>query len=140
MSFSQRLALLLRRLAAAAYDGLLLAALWFSAVSLVIAVRGGQPIPALTLWFELYLLTLGFLFCGWFWTHGGQTLGLRAWRLRVITSSGTTLSWPRSLARYLLALPAWLSVVGIFWSLLDSQGRAWHEIASGSQLILLPKP
>lgn len=138
MSFSQRLALLLRRLAAAVYDGLLLAALWFCAAALVIAVRGG-PIPALNLWFELYLLVLGFLFCGWFWTHGGQTLGLRAWRLRVIANGGNTLNWRRSLARYLFAVPSWLSIVGICWSLLDSRGRAWHEIASGSKLTVIPR-
>lgn len=139
MNFNQRLTLLLRRLAAALYDGLLLLALWFSAAFLVVAARGGKPIPALTLWFELLLWGLGFLFCGWFWTHGGQTLGLRAWRLRAITREGGVLSWQRSLLRYALALPSWLSVIGVVWTLIDREGRAWHELGSGSRLSLLPR-
>ncbi|MGH8529546.1 MAG: RDD family protein [Nevskiales bacterium] len=131
--------LLLRRLAAAAYDSVLLAALFFCAAFLLIALRGGKPIPALSLWFELCLWVLGFLFCGWFWTHGGQTLGLRAWRLRVVATGSAPLNWRRSLARYLLALPSWLSIVGIFWSLFDPQGRAWHEIVTHTGLVVISK-
>lgn len=136
MSFAERATLLLRRLGAALYDSLLLLALWFSAGFIVIAVRGGQPIPALTLWFELLLWGLGFLFCGWFWTHGGQTLGLRAWRLRAVARDGSPLGWRQSLLRYTLALPSWISLVGVLWSLVNREGRAWHELGSDSKLVL----
>lgn len=138
MSFGARLTLLLRRLAAALYDGLLLLALWFCVAFLVIAARSGQPIPPLTLWFELLLWGLGLLFCGWFWTHGGQTLGLRAWRLKAVRADGGALNWRQSLARYALALPSWVSVIGVLWSLQDREGRALHELGSGSKLSLLP--
>ncbi len=134
MSFSARLTLLLRRLAAAFYDSLLLIALWFAGTGLVLALRSGMVVPAGTVWFELYLWVLGFLFCGWFWTRGGQTLGLRAWKLRVTAAAGTTLNWRQALLRYFLAGPCWISGIGILWSLLDREGRAWHELASGTRL------
>lgn len=40
----------------------------------------------------------------WCWTHGGQTLPMKTWRLRVVRATdGTALSWPRAIVRYLLA-------------------------------------
>lgn len=35
----------------------------------------------------------------WFWTHGGQTVGMRAWRLRVQNSDGTAISLTQALIR-----------------------------------------
>ncbi|CAB3773327.1 RDD family protein [Paraburkholderia humisilvae] len=40
----------------------------------------------------------------WCWTHGGQTLPMKTWRLRVVRArDGAPLSWTRAVARYLLA-------------------------------------
>lgn len=39
----------------------------------------------------------------WFWTHGGQTLAMKTWRVRIVTREGHALRWPRALLRYLLA-------------------------------------
>lgn len=72
-------------------------------------------------------IVLGVYF-GWFWTHGGQTLAMKTWRVRVITRSGQALSWPRALLRYLLA---WL------W-FLPGLVLAWWLEARGSMLLLLP--
>ena len=61
------------------------------------------------------MLIVGGVFCG-FWTHGGQTLGLRAWHLRVVREDGAPLRWADTLgvARLLIELPpadeAWLAV------------------------------
>lgn len=39
----------------------------------------------------------------WLWTHGGQTLPMKTWRIRVVAADGSALSPWRALARYLLA-------------------------------------
>ncbi|MFT4068685.1 RDD family protein [Paraburkholderia sp.] len=39
----------------------------------------------------------------WFWTHGGQTLPMKTWGLRVVTADGAPLSAARAIARYVLA-------------------------------------
>jgi uncharacterized RDD family membrane protein YckC len=72
-----------RRLAAFCYDLLLLTALVFSFTLLVVAVRLGAPVPPGTWWFPSSLLAIAMLFFCGFWVHGGQTLGMRAWRIRV---------------------------------------------------------
>jgi uncharacterized RDD family membrane protein YckC len=102
------IALLARRLAAMSYDGLLLLAvlLFASAVLIPFAKSGATPTyhPLRT----LYLLAVCFGFFGWFWTHGGQTLGMRAWRLQLQSRSGGTVSWQRAGLRFALSLPLWL--------------------------------
>ena len=42
---------------------------------------GGREIGPGTLWFEASLVAVALLFCAGFWTRGGQTLGMRAWRM-----------------------------------------------------------
>jgi len=43
------------------------------------------------------------LYFVWFWTHSGQTLPMKTWRLRVVAADGSPLSTPRAIARYVLA-------------------------------------
>lgn len=72
-------------------------------------------------------LVLGAYFC-WFWTHGGQTLAMKTWRVRVISRDGRPLGWGRAVVRYLLA---WL------WFLPGFAG-AWLLGAQGWMLMLVP--
>ncbi len=100
---------LLRRLAALAYDALLLFALLFVFTLAAIVLRGGREIGPGTLWFEASLVAVALLFCAGFWTRGGQTLGMRAWRIRLIAADGGPITWPRACGRFfagwLAALP-----------------------------------
>lgn len=58
-----------------------------------------------TLGLQLFLLlTLAVYFC-WFWVHGGQTVAMRAWHVRVVDRHGAPLSQWRALARF---AAAWL--------------------------------
>lgn len=52
-------------------------------------------------------LVLGAYFC-WFWRHGGQTLAMKTWRIRLVTRDGGALPWKRAMVRYVLA---WLWLV-----------------------------
>jgi len=117
-----------RRLAAAAYDGLLLLAIWFFATGVLLPLNHGQAFTAGQWFYPLYLLLVSFTFYGWFWTHGGQTLGLRAWRLVVLSEDRQPLSWRQAALRFVCAL---LSVgclgLGFLWILIDKDRRAWHD-------------
>jgi uncharacterized RDD family membrane protein YckC len=119
---------LFRRLAAFSYDLLLLAALMLSFTLLVVAVRLGEPVPPGSVWFPACLAALIATFFCAFWVHGGQTLGMRAWRIRVVRDDGGRLTWPSAAARFAGALVAALPVgLGLWWSLFDDRGRAWHD-------------
>jgi uncharacterized RDD family membrane protein YckC len=117
-----------RRFAAFCYDALLLAALLFSFTLLVLAVRLGEPVPPGTVWFPLCLIGIvAAFFCG-FWVHGGQTLGMRAWRIRVLCDGGVELGWRRAAARFAAAVVALAPAgLGFWWALLDRDRRAWHD-------------
>ena len=93
---------LLRRLAALSYDSLLLLAVLFIATALVLPLHGGVAIRH-NPFFSSYVFLVCFLFYGWFWTHGGQTLGMRAWKLRLQRIDGGVITWWQALARFLLA-------------------------------------
>ena len=125
-----------RRVAALCYDLLLLAALVASFTLLVLAARLGSAVPPGTWWYSLCLFAVvASFFCG-FWVHGGQTLGMRAWRIRVVRDDGSALKWPRAAARFALGLfaaaPAGL---GLWLSLLDERKRGWHDRWTGTRVV-----
>ena len=89
---------------------------------------------------QVYLILVCFLFFGWFWTHGGQTLGMRAWRLQLRRIDGQNLAWSTALVRFAGALLSWLPLgLGFFWIAFDPQNRAWHDRLSKSIVIVLPR-
>lgn len=131
------LRLLLRRLAAMFYDALLLSALLFIA-SLPLTLLSGGAIHSGTVSYQFYLLTIIFIYLGWHWTHGGQTLGMKSWRLRVMNPDGTTLNWQQALLRFLGAVVS-TAVLGLghLWLLIDAERLTWHDRWSGTRLVLV---
>lgn len=127
------------RLMAGVYDIFLIGALLFLGTGLAVVVTGGDAVAAGSWWFRAYLLLLAGGFYCWFWTHGGQTLGMRAWRLMVVDTSGKPIGWSHAALRYVCALLSWLSLIGVLWCLVDSERRCLHDLASGTRVGRLPK-
>lgn len=130
------------RLLALAYDLLPLAAIWFAVAALVLLLRGGVPAapgeaPA-WLTFGVMLLA-GFGYFGLSWRRGGQTLGMRAWRLRLDDGGGGAPSWWVLALRYTIAGASLaLFGLGFWWALFDPGRRTWHDLASGTRVLRLP--
>ena len=81
------------------------------------------------------LLLSSLLFYGWFWTHGGQTLGMKTWRIQLVSENGGAINWRQAVIRYFAAILSWLLAgVGFLWVLVDGQNRSWHDILSRSFL------
>ncbi len=128
-----------RRLAAAFYDAFLLAALWIMVALMDAVIRTliGLPYDARLLRGCLFLS--GLFFFGWFWTHGGQTLGMRAWRLHLRREDGSPLRWPQASFRYALAWLSWLPLgAGVVWCLVDRRRQAAHDRIAGTEVVVLP--
>lgn len=140
-----------RRLGAILYDSLLLLAVLMIATALLLpfaphAVPGQppQPIyaghPAYRALFASYVFMISFFFFAWFWTHGGQTLGMRAWRIRVQQRGGFPITWTQALLRFMTAIASWLVLgAGFLWSLVDRERMTWHDRYSETVLVVLPK-
>ena len=131
---------LLRRLAAATYDALLVIALFVIPTSAAMALRGGEPVPPGSALFQALLITTAGAFFIGFWMYGGQTLGMRAWRLRIEDSNGRNLTLRRGLLRFIMAIPS-IAVfgLGIFWLLFDPCKQTLPDRIAGTRVIVLPK-
>ena len=130
-----------RRLAAQIYDLLLLIALLFLATALLLPFTAGEAVSVQqTLIYRIYLLVISFFFYGWFWTHGGQTLGLRAWKIKVLTFDQKPISWHQALLRFTTAIVSWSFFgLGFLWILIDKNRRSWHDNLSKTALFFDPE-
>jgi uncharacterized RDD family membrane protein YckC len=131
----------LRRLAAQVYDLLLLIALLFLATALLLPFTAGEAVSAQqTFIYRIYLAVISFFFYGWFWTHGGQTLGLRAWKIKVLTFDQKPISWNQALLRFITAVVSCgFFGLGFLWILVDKNRRSWHDHLSKTALFFDPQ-
>jgi uncharacterized RDD family membrane protein YckC len=97
-----------RRLLSMVYESLLLFGVLFLAgylFSTLTQQRSGLMYRhAMQAWL---FLVLGAYFV-WFWTHGGQTLAMKTWKIRLVDAQGQPVRAARAVLRYILA---WLWVL-----------------------------
>ena len=142
-------ALLGRRLLALFYDLWPVVALWFlTAVPFVLldVVLSGDTrhniAPLSPLWWLLWLAcwAVAALDATLSWRHGGQTLGMRPWRIRVVARDGGA---PGRGAAWLRFAVATLSLaaggLGFWWAWFDREHLTWHDRASGTRVLRVPK-
>lgn len=143
MTSSQRSPTLIGwRLLALLYDFFPVLALWFIAAGMFTlvhgdAVRGG--------WLGLLEFAVLWLMTGLYavlsWQRGGQTIGMRAWRLQVRDIAGqpaqTRALWLRFAVGSVSLLAAGL---GFWWAWLDRKGLTLHDRISNTRMTRLPKP
>ncbi len=129
---------LLRRLAAIFYDSWLIAGLWMLGITVDTFIGAGPDGSHLGV--QLYALASTVAFFTWFWMHGGQTLGMRAWRLRLLGRDGATVTLRQALIRCAAALLSVLALgLGYLWMLFDREGLTWHDRLSGTRLVMLSR-
>lgn len=131
---------LIKYLAVIFYDSILLLAVLFAATALALPFNQGEAFSKQQIVYPLYLLTVSFIFYGWFWTHGGQTVGMKAWKLRLQSDNGMqVITWKQALIRFFFAMISWLCFgLGFIWIALDKNRRSWHDIVSQSGLYSAP--
>ena len=68
----------------------------------------------------------------WFWSRHGQTLAMRTWHIRVVTTDGSTLTIARAIARYLLSW-MWImpSLATLYFAGLKSGGAITAVLVVG---------
>ncbi|HHA18540.1 MAG: RDD family protein [Gammaproteobacteria bacterium] len=117
------------------YDSLLLMSVLLLAGLIAVASNSGEAISQGNPFFISYLFGVSFIFYGWFWTHGGQTLGMRSWKVRIITIDGSDLTWQRAFIRFTITLISWLPLgIGFWWQYLAKDRLSWADKMSDTQL------
>ncbi|MBB1073354.1 RDD family protein [Rhodoferax sp. 4810] len=133
----------LRRLFCAGYDVLLLASLLFIATAIILipyqSLTGNNltsGVGRLTLQIYLLLIIVGYYL--YFWSHGRQTLGMRAWRIQFVNQHGYHLTWSLAAWRLLWSLIT-LAPIALLWSSISRSQYAWHDQLSRTYPILVAK-
>ncbi len=127
----------LRRLASMFYESLLVTAVlifgWIFPHILLAAFAQAKA-PAWLIQAHLFLLLL--LYFAWFWLHGGQTLAMKTWKIRVANADGGPVRPAQAVLRY---MAAWFSLgvagIGILWALVDRDGQFLHDRIAGTRLV-----
>jgi uncharacterized RDD family membrane protein YckC len=133
--------LLARRFGAMLYDLLILVALWMLTAAVALAAVHGRvdvahpPLPwRLSLQAALLVVTAAYFVLSW--CRGGQTIGMRAWRLRLHRVDGGKLGAGRALARFILAtLSLALAGAGFWWAWFDAEHRTAHDRLAGTVML-----
>lgn len=134
-----------RRLAALLYDALLLAALLviFTTAAVMLFARTAITPETLGPWAYGYRVCLLFILAGYYllnWTRSGQTLGMRAWRLRAVTEQGTRMGWKSAALRLPLSLLAWAPLgLGVIWLYFDADHAALQDRLSRTRIVHLAR-
>ena len=118
------------------YDSLLLGSVLFLATLAVLPITHGEAIRPGNPYYGVYLLAISYVYFAWPWLHGGQTLGMRAWGIRIVRAGSGAVRIRDTLLRFGGALISWLPLgLGFFYAALDRDGRALHDILSGTRLL-----
>jgi uncharacterized RDD family membrane protein YckC len=159
---------IMRRAASMLYESLLVAAIvivgGFAYFGARAALGGGEPGAAGPASRILLQVALVALLAGYFvrsWTRGGQTLAMKAWRLRLVMTDGTPVPAPRALGRFVLtaavivpalvaaaylwrrpeATSAYLALVpacaDFAWALVDPGRQFLHDRLAGTRIIFV---
>ena len=124
---------LLKQLAAMLYDSLLIFAVLFLATAVALLFNRGEAIESSPL-FNLYLLFTVFTFYAWFWHKSGQTLGMRVWKIRIVSEFGGNPSWGVCYLRLMFALLSLMCFgLGYLWRLFKPY--TWHDKLSQTRII-----
>jgi len=118
------------------YDTLILLGLLIIAAALALPFGNVQKVAFQDFWFTFWLLLVCFAYFAGCWRYGGMTVGMRAWRIRLISADDQKVSWISCLKRFLVGMVS-LGVfgLGILWALGDSKNRGWHDLAARTLLI-----
>jgi len=108
------------------YDAFIVCTLFFVYTALCMLIRHGATIPPYTLWYQLSLLMIFFLYYSLSVRYGGQTMGMRSWGFWLVTCDKTYLSISQAAVRLILYFPALLLSI-VFLKPPSSLLRHWSN-------------
>jgi len=83
----------------------------------------------------IYLFSSVQYYYVWCWVKGGQTVGMKAWRLQLYKADGSLLNWKEAYIRSFLSFAGLANI----WCLFDRENRGWHDLAFNTRVVELPK-
>jgi uncharacterized RDD family membrane protein YckC len=127
---------LARRLASLGYDALLVCGLLFFGALILLVASHATGLTVVRPLLQGYLLVLAGGYLVYCWTHGGQTLAMKTWRIQLQSRDGGKVTLAMATQRYLWALVAWsLFALTLLWVFFDRDRRYLHDRLAGTRLV-----
>lgn len=127
-----------RRLASMLYESLLLLgvlSVTFMLPHVAIGLGFNKTLPGWLLLLHLSMVLLGYFV--WFWRHGGQTLAMKTWKIRLESAlTANTVTLPQAFLRFALCWPSLLFFgAGLVWAVFDRERQFLHDRLAGTRLV-----
>ena len=129
----------LKRILALVYDSLLIGAIVLVLSLLLVFVNGGYPESGSFVSFiQFFILVFaGPIFYSYFWlANKGQTTGMQAWKIQLVTIDETELNIKKTLLRCLISTISFACFgMGYLWILYDKDNLSWSDILTKTKVI-----
>ena len=129
----------LKRVLALVYDSLLIGAIVLVLSLLLVFVHGGYPESGSVLSFiQLFILVFtGPIFYSYFWiANKGQTTGMQAWKIKLVSMDETELNIKQTMLRCLISTISFVCFgLGYLWILYDKDNLSWSDILTNTKVI-----
>ena len=125
-----------RRLASGLYDLLLVVALVLIATFPFLAIFGDSTHGWRRSVLQAWVLFVAAAYFVGFWSHGGQTLPMKTWHIRLVRVDGAKIGIVQGINRFAFAVLGFLAAgLGFLWALWDRDRQFLHDRIAGTKLI-----
>ena len=124
------------RFGAFVYDFLLIISIWMMTLWILIWVNDGEAIYGYSV--QAILLLEVLIFYAYCWHRTGQTLGMKAWKIKLVNEDGN-LPDLRQISIRLLITPVSILALGLgfLWFYFGNKQQTWHDRASETLVVKL---
>jgi len=121
------------------YDSIVMLGLLIIASAIALPFGDTTKYALQNFWFTAWLALVCFAYLGACWHYAGSTVGMRAWRVKLVSPDKKVITWPMCLLRFMTGIVSTgLLGAGILWALVDTKNRGWHDLAAHTELIRHP--
>jgi len=124
-----------KHFAAFIYDIFPMLGIFIMTAFIVVLIRNGKAVEQHTLWFDALIVSEIMFYYMYSWKLGGQTLGMRAWKIKIIPNNNkqSTLTWTQTSMRFLTGIISTLLLgLGLFWKSFSKDQDSWMDKVSDS--------
>jgi len=122
---------IIRRILSMCYDCFIVGALLFCAAIPPVLINQDMILADNNTWFQIYLLIVWaayFILC---WCHGGQTIGMKAWRIHIVNLNDNKPTYQQGLLRFIFAfITILLGGIGLWWAFFQPEKKTLYDIWS----------